>query len=102
MIPTPQIPTESFQAGSERKVKGAQLCPTLCDPMDYTVCGIFQARIVGSLSLLPGIFPTQGLNPGLTALQADSLQAYAQGSGHKLNHKGSPKILDWVTYPFSS
>ena len=22
------------------RVKGAQLCPTLCDPMDYTVHGI--------------------------------------------------------------
>ena len=28
------------------KVKVAQLCPTLCDPMDYTVHGILQARIV--------------------------------------------------------
>ena len=26
-------------------VKFAQLCPTLCDPMDYTVHGILQARI---------------------------------------------------------
>ena len=24
----------------------AQLCPTLCDPMDYTVHGIVQARIL--------------------------------------------------------
>ena len=28
------------------KVKVTQLCPTLCDPMDYTVHGIFQARIL--------------------------------------------------------
>ena len=27
------------------KVKVAQSCPTLCDPMDYTVRGILQARI---------------------------------------------------------
>ena len=27
----------------ELKVKVAQLCPTLCDPMDYTVHGILQA-----------------------------------------------------------
>ena len=27
------------------KLKVAQLCPTLCDPMDYTVHGILQARI---------------------------------------------------------
>ena len=26
------------------KVKVAQLCPTLCDPMDSTVHGILQAR----------------------------------------------------------
>ena len=30
----------------EVKVKVAQSCPTLCDPMDYTVCGILQARIL--------------------------------------------------------
>ena len=29
-----------------KKVKVAQLCPTLCDPMDYTVHGILQARIL--------------------------------------------------------
>ena len=28
------------------KVKVAQPCPTLCDPMDYTVHGILQARIL--------------------------------------------------------
>ena len=27
-------------------VKVAQLCPTVCDPMDYTVNGILQARIL--------------------------------------------------------
>ena len=28
------------------KVKATQSCPTLCDPMDYTVHGILQARIL--------------------------------------------------------
>ena len=28
------------------KVKVTQLCLTLCDPMDYTVHGILQARIL--------------------------------------------------------
>ena len=28
------------------KVKVAQSCPTLCDPMDYRVHGILQARIL--------------------------------------------------------
>ena len=48
---------------------------------------------VGSLSLLQGIFPTQGLNPGLPHC------------GHilyQLSYKGSPRILEWVAYPFSS
>ena len=27
-------------------VKAAQSCPTLCDPMDYAVYGILQARIL--------------------------------------------------------
>ena len=29
------------------KVKVAQSCPTLRDPMDYTVHGLLQARILG-------------------------------------------------------
>ena len=28
------------------KVKAAQSCPTLCDPMDYSIHGILQARIL--------------------------------------------------------
>ena len=31
---------------SGSRVKVAQLCLTLCDPMDYTVHGILQARIL--------------------------------------------------------
>ena len=48
---------------------------------------------VSSLSLLQGIFPTQGLNPGLPHYQQILYQ---------LSHKGSPTILEWVAYPFSS
>ena len=47
------------------KVKVAQLCPTLCNPMD---CSLWnspgQNTSVGSCSLLQGIFPTQGSNLG--------------------------------------
>ena len=31
---------------SEVTVKATQSCPTLCNPMDYTVHGILQARIL--------------------------------------------------------
>ena len=48
---------------------------------------------VGSLSLLQGIFPTQGSNPGL---------AHCWWILYQLSHKGSPRILEWVAYPFSS
>ena len=48
-------------------VLAAQLCPTLCDPVDYTAHQAllsleFQGKNtgVGSHSLLQGIFPTQG------------------------------------------
>ena len=50
------------------KVKVTQSCPTLCNPMDYTVHGILHPRIlelVTFFSLLQRIFPTQGLNLGL-------------------------------------
>ena len=59
----------------------------------YTVHGILQARTLGSLSLLQGIFPTQGLNPGLP----QCMQIL-----YLLRHKGSPRILEWVACLFSS
>ena len=37
-------PPKNLQIVNEVSVKVTQLCPTLCDPMDYTVHGIFQAR----------------------------------------------------------
>ena len=49
-------------------MKVVQSCPTLCKPVDYTVHGmnsLGQNTGVGGLSLLQGIFPTQGWNPGL-------------------------------------
>ena len=48
-------------------MKVVQLCPTLCDPMDYIVHEILQARILEWVAFLfsRGIFPTQGLNPAL-------------------------------------
>ena len=46
-------------------MKVAQPCPTLCDPVDYTVRGILQAGILelGSRSLLQGIFSNPGIEP---------------------------------------
>ena len=33
------------------EVKVAQLCPALCDPVDYTVHGILQARILERVAI---------------------------------------------------
>ena len=48
---------------------------------------------VGNLSLLQGIFPTQGSNPGLL---------HCRRFLYRLSYQGSPRILGWVAYPFSS
>ena len=47
---------------------------------------------VGSCSLIQGIFPTQESNPGLPNCGQILYQ---------LSYQGSPRILEWVAYPFS-
>ena len=46
-----------------------------------------------SLFPLQGIFPTQGSNSSLR---------HCRRILYQLSHKGSPRILEWVAYPFSS
>ena len=76
------------------EVKVTQLCPTL---QPHGLCSLWnspgQNTGVGSLSLLQGIFPTHGSNPGLL---------HCRWILYQLSHKGSPRILEWVAYPFSS
>ena len=48
---------------------------------------------VCSLPLLQGIFPTQGSNPGVP---------HCRRLLYHLSHKGSSRIPEWVSYPFSS
>jgi len=76
----------------------AQLCLTLCDPMDCSpqvssAHGILLARILEwvASSFLQRVFPTQGLNPSLPNWWILYL----------LSYQGSPRILEWVAYPFS-
>ena len=47
------------------KMKVAQSCPTVCDPVDYTVYGILQAN--------------SGIEPRSPTVQADSLPAESPG-----------------------
>ena len=63
-------------------VKAAQSCPTLCGPMDYTVHGILQARILERVAFLsPGDLP----NPGVKPRSPHSRQILCQ-----LSYQGSP------------
>ena len=62
------------------KVKVTQLGPTLCDPMDYTVHGILQARILEwvAVPFFRGSSQPR-IKPRSPALQADSLPSEQQG-----------------------
>ena len=46
---------------------------------------------VGCCFLLQGIFPIQGSNQGLP---------HWRQTLYRLSHQGSPRILEWVVYPF--
>ena len=66
----------------------AQLCLTLCDPMDHSPPGSpvhgnspGKNTRVGYHALLQGIFPTQGLNPGFV---------HCRKILYHLSHQGSP------------
>ena len=67
------------------KVLVAQLCPTLCNPVDSSlsgssVLGILQVTIqVGLPFPSPGDLPNIGIKPGSPALQMDSLPSEPAG-----------------------
>ena len=68
-------------------LKVAQSCPTLCNPMDHTVRGILQAGILEwvAFPFSGGIFPTQGLNPGLP---------HCRRILYQLSRKGKPFVSE--------
>ena len=116
VFPNPEPRPTSLPSPSEvksRSVVSAQLCPTLCDPLDYTVHGILQARLMEWVA-----FPfSRGSSQPRDWTQVSRIAGRfftrwatgeAQGLPHcrqilyQLSHKGSPRILEWVAYPFSS
>ena len=75
------------------------VCLTICDPMDRNLPGSSvhedapgKNTGMGCHALLQGIFPTQGLRPDLL---------HCRWILYHLSHQGSPRILEWVAYPFS-
>ena len=76
-----------------------QSCLTLLDPMDCRLPGSSvhgdspgKNTGVGCHALLQGTLPTQGLNPDLP---------HCRWILYHLSQQGSPKILEWIAYPFS-
>ena len=80
----------------EVKVKVTHSCLTLCDPMDYTVHGILQAKILAWVA-----FPfsrgssNPGIQPRSPTLQADSLPAEPPRKP-KNTGVGSLSLLQWI------
>ena len=61
-------------------MKVIQSCLTLCDPMDYIVHGIFQARILEWVAFpSPGDLPNPGTEPRSPTLQAGTLPSEPPG-----------------------
>ena len=70
------------------KVKVTQSCPTLCDPMDYTVHGVLQARILEweAIPFSRGSSQPRDRTQAL-ALWADSLLAVLPGKPKSMGSK---------------
>ena len=78
------------QHESAMKVKVAQSCLTLCYPMDYTVHGILQARILEWVAFLFSRGSSQPRDQTRVSRIAGIRILY------QLSHQGSPRILKWV------
>ena len=81
------------------KVKVTQSCPTLCNPMDYTVHGILQTRILEWVAFPFSRGSSQPRDgPKSPTLQADSLPAESQGKP-KNTGVGSLPLLQGIFLP---
>ena len=78
-----------YLSGGPKFLFIAWLCPTLCDPMDYSPSGsslhrISQARIQGWVVIpSPRDLPNPGTEPKSSALKADSLPSEPPGKHWK-------------------
>ena len=77
-------------------MKAAQLCPTLCNSMDYTIRGILQARTLEGVAFpFSRDLPNPRIKPRPPSLQADSLPAGPQGKS-KNTGVGSLSLLQGI------
>ena len=78
------------------KLKIVQSCLTICNPMDYTVHGILQAKYWSGYPFpSPGDLANPGIKPRSPILQADSLLAEPQGTP-KNTGVGSLSLLQGI------
>ena len=86
-----QIPVLWYQPGVQSEVKWSDRCLVVSASLQ-PLNSPGQNTGAGSCSPLQRIFPTQGLNLGLP---------HSKRILYQLSHKGSPRLLEWVAYPFS-
>ena len=78
------------------KVKVAHWCPSFCNPIDYTVHGILQARILEWVGFPFSRWPSQsGIEPRSPTLQADCLPSEPPEKP-KNTGVGSLSLLQWI------
>ena len=78
------------------RVEVAPSYPTLCDPMDYRVHGILQAKMLEWVDFLsPGDLPNPGIEPRSPALQVDSSPAEPPEKP-KNTGVSSLSLLQWI------
>ena len=103
--PTKGSPTSRLGTGTNYRISGSIRLEAkwkrkslsrvqLCNPMDYTVHGILQARILEWVA-----FPfSRGFSQSRGGTQVSHIAGRFFTS---LSHKGSPRIQGWVALPFS-
>ena len=76
----------TFFVLKESESEVAQSCPSLCDPMDYSLPGsslhvILQARVLEWVAIsFSGDLPDPGIEPRSPSLQADALLSEPPGN----------------------
>ena len=94
--PPPALESKVLTTGLPGKVKVTQSCPTLCNPMDHTIHGNLQARI---LEWVAFPFSRESSQPRhqtqVLPLQAESLLAEPQGKPKNIG-VGSLSLLQWI------
>ena len=87
---------KTLKVKNEGEIPSVRSCPTLCNSIDYTVHGIFQARILEWVAFSFSKGSSQpGIKPRSPTLQADSVPAEPPGKP-KNTGVGSLSLLQGI------